>query len=81
MKRLSSSEARAFVRRWELVAAAELTETRQQSYEEKLAATSALMESARALGFETTDANEVEGVRDRWRRLVERHRGSSSCGA
>ncbi len=79
MRPLSPSEARAFVRRWELVAEAELAETRRQSPEEKLAALSALMESARALGWNTTDGNEVEIVRERWRHLVEHYRGSSSC--
>jgi hypothetical protein len=77
MRRLSRSEALAFVQRWQLVAEAELSEARRQSPEEKLAAVSALMESARSLGWSTSDPDELETVRERWRRLVEHHRGSS----
>lgn len=77
MKRLAPSEARAFVRRWELVAEAELSEARAQTLEEKLAAVAALMDSARRLGWSTTDPTEVETVRERWRRLVDHHRAAS----
>lgn len=72
---LSTRDARAFVERWALVAEAEREELRRQPLEEKLAQLAVLVESARALGWETTDDAEVEGVRRRWCALVAKHGG------
>ena len=75
---MTSEEARAFAARWKLVADEERRELRATTLEQKFAQTAALMESARALGWETTDAAEVEEVRARWNRLralYQGHRG------
>lgn len=72
--KMTRDEARAFAARWEQVAAAEREELRATTIERKFAQLTALMESARALGWETTDQGEVEEVRVRWNRLAELHK-------
>jgi len=72
---VSEREARAFVDRWRLVAEAERDELRRTPMKSKFAQLAALMASARALGWETTDPAEVEVVRARWAHLRERCRG------
>jgi hypothetical protein len=72
---MKDEDAKAFVERWRLVACAEREELRQQSLAEKFAQLSKLVDSARALGWETTDPAEVEAVRARWNRLVSVRRG------
>jgi hypothetical protein len=67
--RLTREEARAFADRWRLVNEAEAAELRATPLDRKLAQLAALMTSARALGWETTDEAEVEAVRARWNRL------------
>lgn len=75
MVHVTRRQAQAFVARWALVADAERKELRQQSMREKLAQLSALVESARALDWSTTDPDEIEGVRRRWCRLAASYRG------
>lgn len=66
---MTSEEAKAFAARWHLVADEERRELRAMTLEQKFAQLAALMESTRALGWETTDPAEVEEVRARWNRL------------
>jgi hypothetical protein len=75
MQRMSREEARAFAARWKLVADAELEELRGTSAADKFAALAKLVDSARDLGWRTTDPGEIEQVRDRWNRLVAIYRG------
>jgi hypothetical protein len=72
--KMTRDEARAFAARWEQVAEAEREELRATPIERKFAQLGALMESARALGWKTTDRREVEAVRVRWNRLAELHK-------
>jgi hypothetical protein len=51
------------------VAEAEREELRATPMERKFAQLAAMMESAQALGWATTDPREVEEVRARWMRL------------
>lgn len=69
-RRMTPEEGRAFAARWQLVADAERDELRRTPMEQKLAQLAALMESARSLGWQTTDPAEIEAVRARWNRLV-----------
>lgn len=71
---MTKEEARAFAARWAQVAEAERDELRATPIERKFAQLAVLMESARALGWATTDPGEVEEVRMRWNRLVEIYR-------
>jgi hypothetical protein len=73
--RLSKKQARAFAERWRLVEEIERAELRETSPARKLEQLAALMASARALGWETTSAEEVEAVRERWILLAKRFRG------
>lgn len=73
--RITRREARAFATRWKVVADAEREELLATSIEQKFTDLAALVESARALGWETTDLSEVEDVRARWRRLAAIYRG------
>jgi hypothetical protein len=70
--RLTPKAATAFAARWQLVADAERQELQSTPLQRKLEQLAALMVSARALGWETTDAREVEAVRTRWLRLAAR---------
>ncbi len=65
----TKEEARAFADRWRLVNEAEIAELRATSIEQKFAQLAALMASARALDWTTTDEAEVAAVRARWVRL------------
>lgn len=73
--KMTRDDARAFAARWEHVAEAEREELRATPIERKFAQLAALMESASALGWETTDRREVEAVRVRWSRLAKLHNG------
>jgi hypothetical protein len=75
MQRLDRREAKAFAERWNVVAQAERDELRRTSSAQKFAQLAALMESARALGWQTSDPTEVDEVRARWNRLVAIHHG------
>lgn len=68
--KMSREDAKAWAARWALVAEAEQAELRATPMERKLAQLAAMMESARALGWATTDPVEVEEVRARWNRLA-----------
>lgn len=57
------------VDRWERIHAVEKEELRRSSPEQRLQQFFALMEMARALGWETSTAEEKEQVRRRWRKL------------
>ena len=70
MLRMSPQEAKAFAARWKLVAKVEREELRNTSVAVKFADLAKLVDSARALGWQTTDPQEVEEVRQRWNRLV-----------
>jgi hypothetical protein len=72
-RKMTSEEARAFAARWERVAEAEREELRETPMDRKFAQLEAMMESARSLGWETTDLAEVEAVRARWNQLAELH--------
>ena len=65
------ADARAYKKRWELVADVEREALARMTPEEKLAQLSTLMETARRMGWETHTAAEIDGVRTRWNRLVE----------
>jgi hypothetical protein len=71
---MTSEEARAFAARWEQVAEALREELRATPMERKFAQLAALMESARALDWKTTDHAEVEAVRERWNQLASLYR-------
>ena len=75
MQRISPQEAKAFAARWKLVAEVERDELRNTSAEDKFAALAKLVESARALRWQTTDPVEVNEVRERWIRLIAIYRG------
>lgn len=69
---LTPEQARAYVRRWELVNEREREELRAMTIDEKLRQVAMLMASAKALGWdERLDAEDAE-VRERWRLLRER---------
>lgn len=72
--KMTRDDARAFAARWEQVAAAEREELRATPIERKFAQLTAMMESARALGWKTSDRREVQSVRARWKRLAELHK-------
>ena len=67
-------DIRAYKQRWDLLAAFERDALRRMTLEQKLADASLLMDSARQLGWETHTPAEIEDVRARWNRLVERLR-------
>ncbi len=66
---MNPEEIRAFAKRWQQVAAQERQELRSTSPLRKFDQLAALMESARRLDWQTTDAAEIEAVRERWKRL------------
>lgn len=66
---LTRDAAQAYAARWQYVANAERDELRMTPMGQKFAQLSALLESARALNWETTDPTEVDVVRARWNRL------------
>jgi hypothetical protein len=72
MPRRMTAEAKAFAARWSPMLRDELRAT---SLEQKLAQLAALMASARALGWATTDPAETEEARARWNRLAKIYAG------
>ena len=76
-RKMTGEEARAFAARWEQVAEAEREELRATPIERKFAQLAAMMESARALDWKTTDLAEVEAVRRRWNQLTDIYRATS----
>lgn len=72
---MNPADVKAFASRWRMVNDAERAELRATSGERKLEVLELLMSSARALGWATTDAAEVEAVRSRWIKLRTPARG------
>lgn len=71
---MTRREGRAFATRWRLAAKAERDELRATPLSRKFAQLAALMASARALDWATTDPAEVDAVRARWVTLARRCR-------
>jgi len=71
MDRRAALEFRA---RWRRVDERERAELREQTLEHKFAQLCALVDSAIALGWRTTDDEEIAAVRERWRRLRDAYR-------
>lgn len=69
-RRMTLKEGKEFKKRWKLVRRAERAELRSTPMSVKLEQLAALMASARALGWDTTDPREVRAVRARWARLA-----------
>ncbi len=67
---MNPEDVKAWAARWALVAEAEREELRATSLEQKFTQLAAMMESARALRWATTDPDEVDEVRARWKRLA-----------
>jgi hypothetical protein len=68
-KHLTQAEARAFQTRWARVNAAERTELRAASLEDKLRQLAALMASVESLGWTEALAKDEDTVRRRWNQL------------
>lgn len=68
---MKAAEVRSYLQRWQQVQDREREELRSTSVAVKFAQLAALMESARAFGWETKTPADVEGGRQRWNRLRE----------
>ncbi len=68
-KQLTPTDARAFQIRWARVNAAERTELRATSLEDKLHQLAALMASVESLGWTEALAKDEDTVRRRWNQL------------
>ena len=66
MAAITPAEARAYLKRWELVREIELIELRRTSMDVKLRQLSALMASRGLFGEDPERENGVQRVRDRW---------------
>ena len=66
MTSITSAEAQAYLKRWDLVKEIELAELRHTSMDTKLRQLSALMESRSLFGVDTERENGMQLVRDRW---------------
>ena len=69
---MNAADARAYMNRWQLVAEVEREELARKTPAEKFADISMLMDLAYALGGATHTDDQIEQVRRRWVRLVER---------
>lgn len=69
MSRLSTEEAQAFARRWELVRELEAAERRSVSAETRFRQLSALMASRELFGTDPEREASAEAVRERWAKL------------
>ncbi|MCU0659497.1 MAG: hypothetical protein MUF64_30810 [Polyangiaceae bacterium] len=67
--RISKEQAAAFRQRWALVEEAERQELQNTSVELRFRQLVSMFDSARALGWATTDETELEQVRARWAKL------------
>lgn len=67
--RISKDQAAAFRQRWALVEEAERQELQNTSTELRFRQLVSMFDSARALGWATTDETEIEQVRARWAKL------------
>lgn len=72
-KRLTKTEARAYVKRWRRVNDAEILELRATSPEVKFRQLAAMMASVDAMGWREALSEGDQEVRERWRRLRMRH--------
>ena len=66
---ITPDEARAYLKRWELMSQAEVEELRRTPMETKLRQLAALMESRHLFPPEPNREAEVSLVRERWARL------------
>jgi len=66
MTSITSAEAQAYFKRWDLVKEIELAELRRTPMDTKLRQLSALMESRSLFGVDTERENGMQLVRDRW---------------
>ena len=66
MASITSAEAQAYFKRWELVKEIELAELRRTSMDTKLRQLSALMASGGLFGVDPERENGVQLVRERW---------------
>ena len=69
MEATPADQIRSYAARWRLVEEEEIDELRAMTPAAKLVQTAAWMESAIALGWQTTDPLETAAVRNTWRRL------------
>lgn len=69
---MKAAQARAYMNRWKLVAEVEREELARMTPAEKFADIGRLMELAHTLGSSTHTDEQVDEVRRRWVRLVER---------
>jgi hypothetical protein len=69
MPTMAPGEARAYLRRWQLVRDAEAAELRRTSMETKLQQLAALMAARNVFGPEPDRDSHVREVRERWARL------------
>ena len=67
--RISKDQAAAFRQRWALVEEAERQELQNTSAELRFRQLVSMFDSARGLGWATTDEAEIEQVRARWAKL------------
>jgi hypothetical protein len=68
-QRLTGSQAQAYLAHWQAAREAQIEELRATSDELKLRQLAALMLSARALGWFTSDVPETNPAREQWRLL------------
>jgi hypothetical protein len=67
--RMTKQQAAAWKQRWQRVEEAERHELQTMSLELRWRQLVAMFDSARALGWATTDETEIEQVRARWAKL------------
>jgi hypothetical protein len=73
--RISKEQAATFRQRWVLVEEAERRELRSSSAELRFRQLVSMFDSARGLGWATTDESEIDQVRARWAKLRRRYLG------
>ncbi len=67
--RITKEQAAAFRQRWQLVEEAEHQELQTSPLELRFRQLAAMFESARGLGWATTEESEILQVRERWAKL------------
>jgi hypothetical protein len=73
--RLTKEQAIAFRQRWQQVEEAERRELQNATVELRFRQLVSMFDSARALGWATTDEAEIEQVRARWAKLRRHYLG------
>jgi hypothetical protein len=71
MRKMTSTQAKAFRNRWQAVSTAEMEERREASLELRWRQLNALWRLAAGLGLLPEEAEGVQEVRERWVRLKE----------